>query len=133
MTNGSDDRYLALKSAMMPRDTNQYGTIFGGVLLSHIDLAAGIGARHIVESNGWPKRALVTVAMDRVEFKRPVFVGDTVSFWTSIIRIGTTSISIHVSVEADRDDGTIQLTEADVTFVAVEIHGGDRSPAPIRG
>ena len=60
--------YLALKTAMMPRDTNKHGTIFGGVLLSYIDLAAGIGAQHLIRSKGWPGQALVTVAVDRTEF-----------------------------------------------------------------
>lgn len=125
-------RYLALKAAMMPRDTNQYGTIFGGVLLSYIDLAAGIGARHVLETNGWPDRPLVTVAMDRVEFKSPVLVGDTVSFWTSVVRIGNTSITMQIVVETDRGSGTIGLTRAEATFVAVEGEGADRRPVAIR-
>lgn len=126
-------RFLALKAAMLPRDTNQYGTIFGGVLLSHIDLAGGIGARHVVESNGWPVRPLVTVAMDRIEFRRPVLVGDTVSFWTSVVRIGNTSITVHIVVETDRGEGTIELTQAEATFVAVVGEGSDRYPVAIRG
>ena len=87
-----EERYLAVKVAMMPRDTNPYGTIFGGVLLSYIDQAGAIGARHEIQQRGFPAQSLVTVALDRVEFHEPVFVGDTVSFWTEVRRIGTTSI-----------------------------------------
>lgn len=133
MPNPPPERHLALKAAMLPRDTNQYGTIFGGVLLSHIDLAGGIGARHVVETHGWPVRPLVTVAMDRIEFRQPVLVGDTVSFWTSVVRIGRTSITIRVDVETDRGDGPIDLTAAEATFVAVDGVGTERHPVPIRG
>ncbi len=125
--------YLALKTAMMPRDTNKFGTIFGGVLLSYIDLAAGIGAQHFVQSQGWPEHALVTVAMDRIEFKEAVVVGDTVSFWTSVERVGNTSITLHISVETDRNRETIQVTQASATFVAIQESGGKRSPIPLRG
>ena len=126
-------RYLALKAAMMPRDTNKHGTIFGGVLLSHIDLAADIGAHAVVQSEGWPSQPRVTVAMDRVEFKEPVFVGDTVSLWTQVTRIGRTSMTVHVVVEVERGNRIIQVTEADVTYVAVESDGEKRRPVPIRG
>src|SRR5262245_15624360 len=88
----SESRYLALKSAMLPKDTNQYGTIFGGVLLSLIDQAGAVGADYTIRSQGWPPAPLVTVAMNGVEFHQPVFVGDTVSFYTHVVRIGTTSI-----------------------------------------
>ncbi|MEO2035818.1 MAG: hotdog domain-containing protein [Planctomycetaceae bacterium] len=125
--------YLALKTAMMPRDTNKYGTIFGGVLLSYIDLAAGIGAHHFVRSKGWPEHALVTVAMDRIEFKQAVFVGDTVSFWTNVERIGNTSITLLVSVETERNLETIQVTQASATFVAISESGAHRSAVPLRG
>jgi acyl-CoA thioesterase YciA len=122
------DRYLALKSAMMPRDTNHTGTIFGGVLLSHIDLAGAIGADHEIHLQGWPAQMLVTVALNRVEFHRPVFVGDVVSYWTRVTAVGRTSIIVHVSVEADRDGQASQLTEAEVVYVAVD---AERIPRPI--
>jgi acyl-CoA thioesterase YciA len=128
----SADRYLALKSAMLPKNTNQYGTIFGGVLLSLIDQAGAVGADHAIRSQGWPASPLVTVAMNGVEFHQPVFVGDVVSFYTHIVRIGTTSLTVHVTVEADRGAGTVLLTEADVTFVAVDLEAG-RKPRPLRG
>lgn len=126
-------RYLALKALMMPRDTNSHGTIFGGVLLSHIDQAGAIGARYFVASNGWPDQQLVTVAMNKVEFHEPVWVGDLVSYWTELVRVGTTSITVHVTVEAERARQTTRVTEADVTFVAVGSNEKQREPVPVRG
>ena len=133
MTGVPTERYLALKAAMMPRDTNKHGTIFGGVLLSYIDQAADIGARSVVQGEGWPEHPMVTVAMDRIEFKEPVLVGDTVSFWTKVTHIGRTSITTHVNVEVERTGAVIHVTEAEVTYVAVEVKGGRRHPVPIRG
>lgn len=126
-------RYLALKAVMMPRDTNPFGTIFGGVLLSHIDQAGAVGALHEIRRAGWPEQLIVTVAMNQVEFHKPVFVGDLVSFWTRLVRVGTTSITVHVEVEADRDGQPVKLTEAEVVYVAVEAIGAQRRPVPIRG
>ncbi len=102
---------------MMPRDTNALGTIFGGVILSEIDLAAAIEAH-----KSHPSR-VVTVSMDRIEFKAPVFVGDLVSFFTRTLRIGRTSIRVKVSVWAQRRFGSGErayVTEAEVTLVAVD-------------
>ena len=127
------ERYLATKVVMMPRDTNPHGTIFGGVLLSYIDQAGVIGAMHEIRRAGWPEQLMVTVAMNRVEFHQPVFVGDVVSFWTELIRVGRTSITMHVAVEADRDGQVVSLTEAEVTYVAVNAIDGQRTPTPIRG
>ncbi len=133
MTTPSADRYLAIKVLMMPRETNPHGTIFGGVLLSYIDQAGAVGALHEIRRSGWPARLIVTVAMNRVEFHQPVFVGDIVSFWTKLVAVGTTSITIHVAVEADRDGEAVRLTEAEVVYVAVELADGQRRPVPIRG
>ena len=127
------ERYLAVKVAMMPRDTNPYGTIFGGVILSYIDQAGAIGARHAVEAQGLKAQPLVTVAMEKVEFHQPVHVGDTVSFWTQLRRIGTTSITMHVTVETECDGQARLLTQAEVTYVAVELRGQERNPVSIRG
>lgn len=126
-------RYLATKVVMMPRDTNPHGTIFGGVLLSYIDQAGVIGAVHEIRGAGWPEHLMVTVAMNRVEFHQPVFVGDVVSFWTKLVKVGRTSITMHVAVEADRAGETVNLTEAEVTYVAVHAADGQRTPTPIRG
>ena len=103
------------------------------MLLSYIDLAAGIGADHFIRSNDWPEHTLVTVAMDRIEFRQAVFVGDTVSFWTTVERVGNTSITLHVSVETERDRESIQVTQASATFVAISESGSERSAVPLRG
>jgi len=126
-------RYLAIKVQMMPRDTNPHGTIFGGVLLSYIDQAGATGARHVTRCAGWPDHHMVTVAIQSVEFLQPVYVGDVVSFWTRILRIGRTSIGMHISVEADRNGEVIQLTASEVTYVAVERQGSEQIPVSIRG
>jgi len=131
MPTQNEERYLAVKVVMMPRDTNPYGTIFGGVLLSYIDQAGAIGARHEIQKRGIPAPTLVTVAMDRVEFHEPVYVGDTVSFWTQVRRLGTTSIAMHVTVETERERQLQLLTQADVTYVAVQMEDNVRRPVPI--
>ena len=133
MTDLSDDRFLALKAVMMPRDTNPYGTIFGGVILSYIDQAGAVGARHEINQKGWPAKSIVTVAMDRVEFHEPVHVGDLVSFYTQLDRVGTTSITMHVTVETHRNSEPIKLTQANVTYVAVKQDGQVRQPISLRG
>lgn len=132
MPSPNDDRYLAIKVVMMPRDTNPYGTIFGGVILSQVDIAGAVGAHHEIHKAGWPERPLVSVAMNRVEFHRPVFVGDIVSCWTRLVRIGRTSITMHVDVEADRHGQVVHLTEAEVSYVAVDLSGEERRAVPIR-
>jgi acyl-CoA thioesterase YciA len=137
------ETYLALQVIMMPRDANPvptllpglssplYSTIFGGVILSHIDQAGAIGARRAVVLAGGPLPVLVTVAFNRVEFKQPVLVGDVVRFLTRLVRIGRTSITMHVSVEAERGDQTLQVTEAEVVYVGIDLAGGERRPAPL--
>ena len=117
---------------MMPRDTNPHGTIFGGVILSYIDQAGAVGAYHAIRQSGSQKKSIVTVGLKSVEFHRPVFVGDVLSFWTSLVHVGRTSMTIHVEVEAERDDRVQSLTEAEVTYVAIELAGETRRPVPIR-
>jgi len=110
---------------MMPRDTNAQGTIFGGVILSYIDQAGAIEARR------QGLNIMVTVAMDKVVFHHPVFVGDLMSFWCETLRIGTTSIAVKVVVEANRYNNPEQkvlVTEAQVVYVNL---GQDRKPSPI--
>jgi acyl-CoA thioesterase YciA len=117
----------SIRVLMMPRDTNAHGTIFGGVILSYIDQAGAIEARR------QGLKFMVTVSMDKVVFHEPVFVGDLVSFWTETLRIGNTSITIKVVVEAIRhtDPNTkVVVTEAQVVYVNM---GEDRKPRPIRG
>ena len=126
----AQERYLAVKTVMLPRDTNPHGTIFGGVLLSHIDLAGAVGARHYVSCAAWPEQAMVTVSLEKVEFLHPVYVGDVVSFWTQVLHLGRTSITMYVAVEADRQGQSERLTEAQITYVAVD---AQRQPVPLRG
>jgi len=107
----------AIRVVMMPRDTNPGGTIFGGVLLSHIDQAGAIGARE------FSAKRFVTVAMDSVEFQKPVFVGDVLSFYTAPKRVGRTSITMRVCVQAERYGDpreVVSVTEAVITYVAVD-------------
>ncbi|MER3414628.1 MAG: acyl-CoA thioesterase [Gemmataceae bacterium] len=127
----SAERYLAIKVVMMPRDTNSQGTIFGGVLLSYLDQAGAVGARHEIVRRGGRLCPLVTVAMKQVEFHQPVLVGDLVSFWTRLVRIGRTSITMHVNVESERNGQTLGVTEAEVTYVAVTDTAEGRRPVPI--
>ena len=127
------EAYLAIQVVMMPRDVNPNGTIFGGVILSYIDQAGAIGARREVVRAGGPPPTLVTVAMNRVEFKRPVLVGDVVRFWTRRVRIGRTSITVQVSVEAERGPEVLPVTEAEVVYVGVDPDGPERKPRPLLG
>src|ERR671928_1032652 len=90
------ERIPAIKVLLLPKDTNAYGTIFGGVILSNIDLASAIEARKVAAHR------YVTKAMREVEFHEPVFLGDIVSFFTETVRVGRTSITVRVSVEAER-------------------------------
>jgi acyl-CoA thioesterase YciA len=109
----------AIRITLLPRDTNPQGTIFGGIILSYIDMAGAIEAHRYT---AMPR--FVTVAMREVIFHQPVFVGDLVSFYAETVRIGTTSITIRVIVEAERHGGTsrdrIRVTEAEVVYVAVD-------------
>ena len=111
---------------MMPRDTNASGTIFGGVILSYIDQA---GAEEAICQGA---RRVVTVAMNQVVFHEPVFVGDLVSFYTELIRVGRTSVTVKVRVKSARrfDRGqVVDVTEAEITYVNVD---SDGRPIPIR-
>ena len=111
---------------MMPRDTNPAGTIFGGVILSYIDQAGAEEARY----HGAER--VVTVAMKEVVFLQPVFVGDLVSFYTELVRLGKTSITVRVMVTAARQwDRTeeAQVTEAEITYVNID---PDHRPTPLQ-
>jgi len=107
----------AIRLTMMPRDTNAHGTVFGGVILSYIDVAGGVEAvRHTKHER------FVTVAMKEVIFHEPVFIGDLVSFYAKTLRTGTSSITIHVEVEAERFGNKgqkVRVTSADLVYVAI--------------
>jgi acyl-CoA thioesterase YciA len=127
------ERVPAIRVLLLPKDTNAYGTIFGGVILANIDLASAIEAR-----KAGPHR-FVTKAMREVEFHEPVYVGDIVDFLAETIRIGHTSVTIKVHVEAERwgrppstagkAGERVKVTEAEVVLVAVDEHG---RPVPVR-
>ena len=122
------DRVPAIKVILLPKDTNALGTIFGGVILSHIDLASAVEARKAA-----PHR-YVTKAMHAVEFHQPVFLGDIVSFYTETLRVGRTSITVKVTVEAERwgvgGGEKVKVTDAEVVLVALDSAG---RPTPILG
>ena len=115
----------AIRVVMMPRDTNPTGTIFGGIILSYIDQAGAVEFR-----NRSDKR-LVTVAMHEVKFLAPAFVGDLMSFYTETLKIGNTSLTVRVTVEAKRGQApheTVRVTQAEVVYVAVDEQG---KPVPV--
>jgi acyl-CoA thioesterase YciA len=122
----SSEPYVAIRVVMMPRDTNPLGSIFGGVILSYIDTAGAIGARREVAKAGGSLPYLVTVALNRVEFKAPVLVGDVVSFRTTLVKIGRTSITMNIAVESERGNEILQVTDAEVVYVG--INPSDRTP-----
>ena len=118
------ERIPTIRIVLLPRDTNANGTIFGGVILSHIDLAGAVEARKHTNER------IVTVAMKEVVFKHPVLVGELLSIYTSTTRLGKTSITVHVEVEVDRQTETVPVTAADLTFVCVDQCG---RPVPVKG
>ena len=132
------ERIPAIKLLLLPKDTNAFGTIFGGVILSNIDLASAVEARKTA-----PHR-YVTRAMHEVEFHEPVYLGDIVSFYTETVKVGRTSITVRVSVEAERwgsmqapragHGEQVKVTEAVVVLVAVNERGAavPIRPEPVR-
>ena len=135
--------YLAIAVVMMPRDANPnasaaagaypaYSTVFGGVILSHIDLAGAVAARREVQVRGGNTAAMiVTVAVNRVEFKQPVLVGDVVKFYARPVRFGRTSLTMHVDVVAERGGEVLPVTEAEVVYVGVDPSSPERRPTPL--
>ncbi|MGA8862751.1 MAG: acyl-CoA thioesterase [Gallionella sp.] len=109
----------------MPSDANYTGDIFGGWLMGQVDIAGSIPAVHRA------KGRVATVAVNSFVFKQPIFVGDLVSFYTRIVKVGTTSITVDVEVFAQRDPVKpvcVKVTEATLTYVAV---GEDRKPRAV--
>jgi acyl-CoA thioesterase YciA len=121
-----ETRQPAIRVVLLPRDTNQHGTIFGGVILSYIDQAGAIEAHQ----HGADK--IVTVSMEKVTFLGPVYVGDLMSLYGDLVRIGRTSITVKVVVEAQRPalgDAVRKVTEAEITYVNIDDAG---RPTPIQ-
>jgi acyl-CoA thioesterase YciA len=116
------DKQPALRIVPMPADANQHGDIFGGWVMSQVDVAGAVSAaRHA-------RGRVATVAVNSFVFKQPVFVGDVVSFYAEITHVGRTSITVDVQVYAQRNPGEmicVKVTEASLTYVAV---GPDRRP-----
>ncbi len=118
-----DKKDPAIRIVLLPRDTNANGTIFGGIILSHIDLAGAVEAKkHTTER-------IVTVAMKEVIFKEPVLVGEVVSFYTDTIKKGRRSVTVSVDVEVKRAGQDVKVTEAELTFVAI---GKDGKAIPLK-
>jgi acyl-CoA thioesterase YciA len=114
----SEYRDPSIRITLLPRDTNSQGTVFGGIILSYIDMAGAIEAHRHTRMERF-----VTVAMREVIFHKPVFVGDLVSFYAETVAVGTTSITIQVIVEAERvgvSTERVRVTEAEVVYVAVD-------------
>ena len=123
----TDNRDPAIRITLLPRDTNSQGTVFGGIILSYIDMAGAIEAHRRTRMERF-----VTVAMREVIFHKPVFVGDLVSFYAETVSIGNTSITVSVIVEAERvgvSTEKVRVTEAELTYVAVD---EKRQKAPIK-
>lgn len=115
-------REPTIRLAAMPSDANYTGDMFGGWLMGQVDIAGSIPALHRA------KGRVATVAVNSFVFKQPIFVGDVVSFYTRIVKVGNTSITVEVEVYAQRDPAKptcVKVTEATLTYVAV---GEDRKP-----
>jgi len=110
---------LCTRTVAMPADTNQNGDIFGGWLLSQMDLAGGVFASKTSKSR------TVTVAIDAINFRKPVFVGDLVSVHASLVKIGKTSITVHLEawVMRRKEMHSILVTDGNFTYVAIDDQG----------
>jgi acyl-CoA thioesterase YciA len=115
------DKEVALRVIPMPADANANGDIFGGWIMSQVDLAGSIPAHRRARGR------IATVAVNQFVFKQPVQIGDVVSFYAAVKRVGRTSITVEVEVYSERDRGTkvVKVTEAELTYVAI---GADRKP-----
>jgi acyl-CoA thioesterase YciA len=116
---------LSIRTLAMPADTNQNGDIFGGWLLGQMDLAGGIFVSKYAKSRS------VTVAIEAMTFRKPVYVGDVVSVYGTVVRVGRTSITVHVEAWVQRRNETniILVTDGNFTYVAIDDNG---RPQPIR-
>jgi acyl-CoA thioesterase YciA len=120
-----DDRQLVLRVMPMPADANGNGDIFGGWIMAQVDLAGAVLPARIA------KGRIVTVAVNQFVFKQPVSIGDLLSFYARVERIGRTSVTVNVEVYAERDPANlhvVKVTEANLTYVAIDRDG---QPRPI--
>ena len=119
------DRQPALRVLPMPADANQNGDIFGGWIMAQVDVAGGTIAGRVARGR------VATVAVNAFVFKQPVQIGDVLSFYADVVRIGNTSVTINVEVYAERgraDTKVVKVTEATLTYVAIDRSG---KPRPI--
>ncbi len=119
----SDGSQLVLRVMPLPADVNANGDIFGGWIMAQVDLAGAVLPARIARGR------IATVAVNQFIFKQPVSMGDLLSFYARVTRIGKTSISVHVEVYAERDPANLQVvkvTEADLTYVAIDGKGKPR-------
>jgi acyl-CoA thioesterase YciA len=109
---------LSIRTLAMPADTNQNGDIFGGWLLSQMDIGGGIFASKIAQSR------TVTVAIEAMNFRKPVFVGDVVSVHANLVRIGKTSVTVHLEawVLRRKEMHSILVTDGHFTYVSIDDH-----------
>jgi len=124
-----EERFPAIRITMLPKDTNAFGTIFGGVILSYIDLAGSIEVRRHYSQR------FVTKAMREVAFVAPVHLGDLVTFFARIVRVGRTSVTVDIEVEAERlgaqgNRQTVSVTQAQVVYVAIDTEGRSTPVTP---
>jgi acyl-CoA thioesterase YciA len=120
-----DDRQLVLRVMPMPADANGNGDIFGGWIMAQVDLAGAVLPARIA------KGRIATVAVNQFIFKQPVSIGDLLSFYAKVERIGRTSVTVNVEVYAERDPANlhvVKVTEANLTYVAIDREG---QPRPI--
>ena len=121
-----EGKHAALRVMPMPADANHNGDIFGGWIMSQVDVAGGVLAGRIARGR------VATVAVNSFVFKHPVQIGDLLSLYSEVVRIGNTSVTVSVEVYAERspqDIKVVKVTEATLTYVAIDIHGRPR-PIP---
>jgi acyl-CoA thioesterase YciA len=121
------DRQLVLRVMPMPADANANGDIFGGWIMAQVDLAGAVLPARIA------KGRIATVAVNQFVFKQPVSIGDLLSFYARVERIGKTSVTVHVEVYAERNPAdlrVVKVTEANLTYVAIDGRGQPRSLPP---
>ncbi|AEV24740.1 MULTISPECIES: acyl-CoA thioesterase [Azospira] len=121
------EKQPTLRLMTMPSDMNPNGDIFGGWVMSQVDIAGGVAAMRRARGR------VTTVAVNAFQFKQPISIGDVVSFYTDIVKVGRTSITLSVEVYAERNyfkPITVKVTEATLTYVAIDVSGNKREVPP---
>lgn len=126
-SNRLPDKQPTTRLVTMPTDTNASGDVFGGWIMSQVDIAGSVAAFHRAQGR------VVTVAVNAFQFHHPVYVGDIVSCYAEVVRVGRTSLTVDVEVFAERERGAaecLRVTEATLTYVAID---AKRKPRPVPG